>query len=477
MRKLLLLSLSLLVALTGCVNRDDMVDISTATNGKIFPDLTASFESSEGGMTRTYVENGYLRWHEGDRITAFFGNTLNREYEFNGSTGDNGGTFSYVANGVLGTGNSLPAIYSVYPYRGDISITEYGVIGLDLPLIQTYSEGGFGQGANTMVAVTNGVEDTFLSFKNVGGYLKVKLYSQDEKKVKRLVLKGNDSEKISGPATLTATYNTLPELEMGETARKSITIDCGDGVTLGASAQEATEFWFVVPPTEFTKGITIEVYSDNNGKFVKSTSNNIVIERNIISTMEPLVCVFVPCEDGESSGEYADDEEVEQQTTDEKYVVYYTTTDGNSLEYTNSYSYEKSHSRMEDGRWKIEFSGTNIFNGFRDRSKLVTLEIGEGVKSVYNIKGASLTDIKIPSTSSVPDLSGCAKLENVTIANGVKSIGWGVFENCTSLKSINIPNSVTSISGETFAYCSSLTSVTIPESVTSIEYHAFADCI
>ena len=108
---------------------------------------------------------------------------------------------------------------------------------------------------------------------------------------------------------------------------------------------------------------------------------------------------------------------------------------------------------MEDGRWKIEFSGTNIFNGFRDRSKLVTLEIGEGVKSVYNIKGASLTDIKIPSTSSVPDLSGCAKLENVTIANGVKSIGWGVFENCTSLKSINIPNSVTSISGETFAYC------------------------
>ena len=110
--------LTLLAALlfVGC--SDIFVEIeSPLTNETTLPDLTANF--ADDGLTRTYVEAGkYLRWHEADLITAFFGNTLNRQYKFNGATGANSGTFSLVPNGELGTGNTLDAIYAIYPYDG-----------------------------------------------------------------------------------------------------------------------------------------------------------------------------------------------------------------------------------------------------------------------------------------------------------------------------------------------------------------------
>ena len=71
----------------------------TETSSEQLPNLTAGFAEEE---TKTYVESGkYLRWHEDDRLTAFFGNTLNRQYKFNGATGDNSGSFSYVPSGNL----------------------------------------------------------------------------------------------------------------------------------------------------------------------------------------------------------------------------------------------------------------------------------------------------------------------------------------------------------------------------------------
>jgi hypothetical protein len=61
----------------------------------------------------------------------------------------------------------------------------------------------------------------------------------------------------------------------------------------------------------------------------------------------------------------------------------------------------------------------------------------------------------------------------VTVPDGVTSIGDYAFFDCTSLSSVTIPNSVTSIGWYAFCDCTSLTSVTIPDSVTSIGPSAF----
>lgn len=98
----------------------------------------------------------------------------------------------------------------------------------------------------------------------------------------------------------------------------------------------------------------------------------------------------------------------------------------------------------------------------------------------------------------------CGMSEEVTIPDGVTSIGWAAFTefdewedymrqfitfvpewrededevswNGSSVTSVTIPDSVTSIEADAFRTCTSLTSVTLPNSVTSIGEEVLSCC-
>ena len=72
-----------------------------------------------------------------------------------------------------------------------------------------------------------------------------------------------------------------------------------------------------------------------------------------------------------------------------------------------------------------------------------------------------ITDVAIPSTF---------------MGKRVTAIPTRAFQNCTSLKNITIPEGVITIGYEAFSGCSSLTSVTIPDSVETIGEHSFENC-
>ena len=69
----------------------------------------------------------------------------------------------------------------------------------------------------------------------------------------------------------------------------------------------------------------------------------------------------------------------------------------------------------------------------------------------------------------------CSVLE-VTIPEGVTTIGAKAFSYCYPLTEITIPEGVTTIGAEAFSYCHDLTKITIPESVTAIGADALSDC-
>ena len=80
------------------------------------------------------------------------------------------------------------------------------------------------------------------------------------------------------------------------------------------------------------------------------------------------------------------------------------------------------------------------------------------------------------SASSTTTDSYCipSSLRNVTVTGD--NILYGAFYNCSMLTNITIQDGITTIGSNAFYYCCDLTSVTVPDGITSIEDRAFDGC-
>ena len=444
------------------------------------PDLTAGFADD---VTRTYVEeNKYLRWHENDLITAFYGNTLNRLYKFNGETGDNNGTFSLVSTGELGTGNALDAIYAIYPYDSSATITDQGVMTLSLPAYQDYAENSFGDSANTMVAVTQNVEDTFLPFKNVCGYLKLYLYNGEAAQMKSVELTGNNGELIAGKATVVVDSAGEPVLTMdSKEATTSVTVQSADGVYVGRTAQTATEVWFVLPEITFEKGFTIQVKDIHGRIFEKSTANKVAIERNAIQPMEPLALEYKPLETSEYVLRYTSTEQLVPKNLDVEILVHnYNAETGEGEIY-----FKERLTMLED----------DTFSNLNDCHNVTSIELPEGLTHLgdYVFYDAyDLARISLPSTLvsignqafksthitrvDIADLRAYFEMDITGLYTSPTTNGAEFYVNGEELKELYIPDGIKKISNSLFGGCYSLTKIVVPNSVTHIGDYAFNFC-
>ena len=464
--------LAAVVALIGCTQNDKELDNITNIPSKSQTEFYASMPECD---TRTYVEdNKYLRWNAGDEITVFAGNSYNGHWQFAGEDGTNSGKFNEVDESgfVTGTPLDLTANYAIYPYDENITITEAGVVSLTLPAVQEYNHtyaNSFGEGANTMMAVTKNTFDNFLSFKNLCGYLKLKFYGENVT-VKSVTVKGNNGEKIAGKATVSMAYGGEPTITMGDDATDTITIDCGEGVALSNDAANPTTFWVVIPEITFEGGITIEVTDINDQTFSKQTTNAVPIENNLIQPMATLGVETAPAGPANNEIWYTNGSST-QATTPYKTNVF-----GANI-VSNTYDKEKKC-------WVIKFDGkvTKIGdNAFNQCESLTSVTIPDSVTSIGDgafILCTKLKSINIPdSVTTIGDsaFNRCDNLTSITIPNSVTTIKNTAFAGCYSLTSITIPNSVTTLNPQVFSSCTSLTSVTIPNSVITI-LNAFSDC-
>ena len=244
----------------------------------------ASFERPAEEGTKVYAnEDLLLRWTADDRVSIFNLLTYNQQDRFTGETGDNAGEFAKVAGDEFVTGNPIAHVVSVHPYRADTKITEDEVLTFTLPAEQHYAGNTFGLGANSMVAVSS---DNVLIFKNVCGYLRLSLFGEGVS-ISSITLNGNHGEKLAGKASVIMPLNGIPSVSMASSATDEITLICDSPVPLGATAQDATTFWFVLPPVTFDQGFSILASSPDGLAFVKSTSKSITIERSHLSKIAP----------------------------------------------------------------------------------------------------------------------------------------------------------------------------------------------
>jgi hypothetical protein len=274
-----------LMVLAGCTTElsKDIVEVRPVSEM-----FSATIENPD---TKVYVDgNLKTHWNEGDEISIFT-TTYNQHFKFDGQTGDSEGTFTELSNQFF-TGGEIPTVYAVYPYNENTSVTTEGVITLNLPAVQHYAADSYGLGANTMVAATENMSSRALKFKSLCGYVVVRLYG--DATIKSITLSGNNGEKLSGQATVAPIYGQDPVITMSESAETSIKLDCGEGVELGKTADEATAFWFAVPPVTFTLGFTIRVTNVEGYSMEKTTHAERTVVRNIKNPLAALAVTDFP---------------------------------------------------------------------------------------------------------------------------------------------------------------------------------------
>lgn len=521
------LYLFILLFLVGCT--DTLVENVPA----IVEEKEEIYAIIEGSDSRTYLdEQGRMRWTADDRITLFKKNTYNREFKFTGKTGANAGGFSQVStDDEFWFGLDVTANYAAYPHSTENTLDETDLfITLQMPAEQIYAENSFGLNANTMVAVS---ETGQLIFKNVGSYLRVRLYGEGAA-ISSVTVTSKGDQAIAGEAKVTPIMNGYPTCEMIG-AEKSIKLICENPVSISTDAETPTDFWIVVPPVTLTDGFSVTIENSEGETQVYDVDKSFTFERNQIYNLKrEVTLVTIPTNQiwytsisGDiitpNSTTFGEAEIVSNEIQNGKGIITFDrdvieiephafmyNDDLSSVAMPNSVITLGNHVFFDCGNLSsviipdnVTTIGPNVFFGC---SSLTSLVIPEGVTrieestfhdctnitSIILPKGLTfiggyvfakcynLESLEIPS--GVIDIGegafdSCGSLKTLTIPDGVTYLSNFVFKGCENLQSINVPDGVTGIGESTFFGCSSLTSINIPESVNTIGMDAFIYCI
>ena len=430
--KRLLYLITVFALLCGCeknqeqLEQDQEQDAPVTELGELPDRIQVSTAGDEDDAeTRTILENSKVLWQNGDAISYFASNIHNTRYVYGGEDGKTSVDLDKDEEAVGAVGDILLNSQAVYPYNKDITV-DYkdgrNIINLTYPTTQKYGVNSFGRDANIMVAAGEGNVDAKLQFRNACGYLVIKLWgiatNGNPTNIKSITLSSvSGLDKIAGKASVIADKQEAPIITMADDASTSVTLDCdpeGRGVNLGVDKENATEFWFCLPPVTFNGGIKITVTDAYGNAYTKQTTKPISIERNKVQPMEALQF--------ETNAPAAT-------------KLWYTRSDGSKTPLT-----------FYDGK-------TNPFN-----AQIKTHKWDDSVNKI-------VIEFYAPLTTIQKEAFRKTKIGTIVLPEGVTTIEEGAFEAST-LTEISFPGSMTNIGVNAFYDCEDIKTVTFLPSPT-----------
>lgn len=280
MKKLFLSAFLVLACLSACQKNEMSAPVA---KGEV---LYATIE--DVASTRTVKdENNNISWSEGDQIIAFMNSTLGVKYQvLPSSVGKTSASFEEVSTGGLNAGTELDHIVAYYPYDEGIEcMKDDGNYKLNVifPIDQNYAENSFGKDSFPMVAISI---DNNLTFKNIGGAIKLQL--KGLQKIICVRLEGKSNEKLSGNAQVKVfPGGDKPVIEMADYAFSYMCLYCREGVQL--NEMTPTEFILSVPPVIFSKGFTVTITDSYGQDYVIDTDKANTVYRSSLLVMPPVV--------------------------------------------------------------------------------------------------------------------------------------------------------------------------------------------
>ena len=256
------------------------------------PAFTAQIEEFGAGTKTALAGGNSVVWSAADQIAIFQGTSVADKYHIDDAcVGKDNGTFRIVEKGESAASGTFDANIALYPYEEDLTctptlkdgeVTAYQISGVTIPATQTYAANSFPDESFLMAAMTEGLNDHTLSFRNICGALKLQL--KGNAKVRQIELTGNDGEPLAGDATITVYPDgTVPSVTINEGASTTVTLNWRDGVQLNEDT--ATEFIISIPPTDFVNGFTVRIVDIKGAEATIETSKSNTIGRSFIHTM------------------------------------------------------------------------------------------------------------------------------------------------------------------------------------------------
>ena len=332
-----------------------------------------------------------------------------------------------------------------------------------MPAEQTYAENSFGLGANTMIAITSEVNDLALYFKNVGTYLNVRLWGEQQT-VKSITVTATGGEALSGEAVVTPVYNGDPLCVMAnQNISSSVKLTSEEAVSVNTTADAPVSFWMVLPPVTMEKGFSVTVENEDGEKQIFTIDKSVTFVRNKYNTL---------------TRELAIEEEVFTPISPEGMVTIHNTEKGMLLDELMNYVYDEIESMKVTGTMNDE----DFLWIYYEMPALRYLDISEiDITTLPNRSFYQSTNVEtliLPQTLTEirDEVFYQSKLKEVHIYDRVQSIGASAFKECKSLASIEIPGSVTSIGDSAFYQCTALGAATFNEGLQTIGNSAFSNC-
>ncbi len=279
MKKLFAAASVAVFALTGCQEEK--------TEGPDNPDNYYASVETFNIRTKTALGEGRsVVWSSEDRIAVFEGGSEGQAYQVLDSyIGKSSGEFSLVDDLTANGTAAIDGTIAVYPFNENLSVTSsvndgYEITGINFPAEQRYSAGSFSDEAFPMVALAPSGSKN-LSFKNIGGILKLSLTGSYS--VSRITLTGNSDELLSGSATVTLGPDGIPSVKMSEGASASVVLICDPAVQL--DTEKANDFYISIPATDFEAGFTVTVTDSEGRNTIKDTGKQNIVKRSGILAM------------------------------------------------------------------------------------------------------------------------------------------------------------------------------------------------
>lgn len=234
------------------------------------------------------------KWLAGDAISVFFGDSEGSIFVTDVTASK--AKFKGTIGAVMGGGDDLTdetSLWGVYPYDKNTTC-DGSSITLTLPHEQDAAAETFADDLFPSIARSTNFT---MAFYPVCGSIRFKV---SDPEIIKVTLSGNNCEDLAGKATVSMPLGGAPVVDVVSEGQKELVMKAPDGGCFDTSKY----YYFVMYPTDFTRGLTITYYKeDEKASYVLNSSVKVRRNRFTSATNKDSGLIFTGTQGDEIGGE------------------------------------------------------------------------------------------------------------------------------------------------------------------------------